>query len=98
MITHFPKDCTLIEWDEEHQQFYTNDVTNSKPEKRINTNGVMIVHACSNYKTAFLIIEYIEKYVLKKSAKPINTYQMTAHIKALAKFALGYRKQNKLVV
>lgn len=93
MITQFPKDCTLIEWNEEQQGFFTNDVSNGKPEKRINTNGVMIVHACSNEKMASLIIEYIEKYVLKKSAKPINTFQMTAHIKALTKFALVYSKE-----
>lgn len=97
MITQFPKDCTLIEWHENQQEFFTNNVTNGKPEKRINANGVMIVHACPNYKAAFLIIEYVEKYILKKSARPITTYQMTVHIKALTKFAQAFCKQNKVV-
>lgn len=97
MITQFPKDCTLIEWNEEQQGFFMNNVTNGKPEKRINANGVMIVHACPNYKTAFLIIEYVENYILKNSRKPITTYKMTAHIKALTKFAQAFGKQNKVV-
>ena len=98
MITQFPKDCTLIEWSEEQQVFYINTVTNGKLEKRTNTNILMVVHICDNYKIAFMIIEYMEKYVVKKSPKPITTYQMTAHIKALTKFSKSYCKQNKLAV
>lgn len=93
MIVQFPNDCTLIEWSEEQQEFFTNKVKNGEPEKRINVNGLLIVHACNNYNTAFMIIDYIEKYVIKKSPKPLTTYQITAHIRALTKFARVYCKQ-----
>lgn len=93
MITQFPDDCTLIEWSEQQQTFFVNDVKNGQPDKRINAHGVLIVYACNNYEIAFKIIDYIEKYIIKKSSKPLTTRQITAHIKALTKFANAYCKK-----
>jgi len=95
MIYKFPNDCTLIEWSEQQQTFFINDVENGRPDKQINKNGVLIVHACANYKIAFKIIDYIEKYVIKKASKPLTTFQITAHIKALIKFSDTYCKIGK---
>lgn len=93
MIFKFPDDCTLIEWSEQQQTFFVNDVKKGQPDKRINVHGVLIVHACADYKIAFKIIDYMEKYIIRKSSKPLTTYQITAHIKALTKFAQAYCKQ-----
>jgi len=63
-IYSFPQTCVLLEWSEEQQTFFTNDVKNGKPCSQINVNGVLIVHIFKNYTEAHLLMENLEKYVL----------------------------------
>lgn len=82
MIVQFPKDCTLIECSEEQQTFFTNSVRNREPEKRINVNGLLIVHACNDYNTVFMIIDYVENTLSKNHpnhALPIKSLHKLWH-------------------
>jgi len=99
-ILSFPQKCVLLEWSEQQQAFFINDVQDGKPHSQINVNGVLIVHICKNYREAHLLIEYLEKYMLNKRStknkRISNTYQIIRQIKAITKFATKYCRTNDI--
>ena len=96
LITTYPDNCVLLEWSDEQQDFWTNDVKNGKPRSHTNTKGVLIVHVCKNYKEAHLLIDYLNKYIRNetsiKNKRMFNTFQINRQIKAVIKFVSAYNK------
>jgi len=94
MIIHYPKNCILLEWSEQQQQFHFNYVNQGVAESIPNTNGYLTVHVSLEYKEAKSIVSYIEKYIKKrtpsKGGNQLTAREMTEQIKAILEFPNNY--------
>lgn len=99
IIYTFPSNCVLLEWGEQQQTFWLNDVSYGKPDKPINKNGINVVYACRNKKEAHLLINYLEKYIINinggKNKRLLTTSQINRHAKAIVKISNALSKIDK---
>lgn len=96
IIFKFPPNCTLLEWSEQQQTFFVNEVRDGVPDKQVNIHNVFIVYVCSHFREAILIADYVEKYIIRvRGNKPDNFLtlkEMNRRIKALTTFSNKHSK------
>ena len=92
----YPENGYLIEWSEQQQTFFANEISNGEPDKQTNIYGVIPVAICDNWNEAFLIMEFVKGLLKTRGAlaygKKVTTREVELFIKKLIVFSKSHSR------
>lgn len=87
----YPENGYLIEWNEQQQTLFRNEIRNGKPNKQTNVNDVIPVAVCNSSDEAFLIMKFVEDLLQTRGAlaygKKATNREVELFIKKLIAFS-----------
>jgi hypothetical protein len=87
----YPQNGYLVEWSEQQQAFFVNEVRNRQSDKQTNVNGVVPVAICDTWNEANLIITFVEDLLNTRGAlaygKRATTREVELFIKKMITFS-----------